>query len=169
MTDGLQWRAMRGEDMPAVSAIAAAVHTDFFEGNAVFAERLTLYPAGCFVLERAGEIAGYGISHPWTKYRIPALNTLLGRLPDDADIYYLHDIALMPEARSGGFASRVIEMMAKQAERDGFNSMALVAVNGSPGYWQKQGFAIADVPELTAKLLSYSEDARYMVRVISAL
>ncbi|GAB1583210.1 GNAT family N-acetyltransferase [Phyllobacterium phragmitis] len=168
LSGGLHWRLMRGEDIPQVSAIAAAIHEDFFEDDAVFIERLKLYPAGCMVLEGEKGLVGYGVSHPWRRFRIPALNTLLGQLPADADTYYLHDIALLPEARSGGAARRVVAMMAGQAMRDGFATMSLVAVNGSPGFWQKQGFSAADVPELGEKLLSYSSDAQYMMRELSS-
>ncbi|PRD43975.1 GNAT family N-acetyltransferase [Phyllobacterium phragmitis] len=169
MAGGRHWRLMRGEDIPRVSAIAAAIHTDFFEDDAVYIERLSLYPAGCFVLEGAGGVTGYGVSHPWMRGHVPKLNTLLGTIPPDAGTCYLHDIALMPEARSGGLAGRIVTMMAEQAMRDGFGSMSLVAVNGSSGFWRKQGFSIVDVPELAPKLLSYSDDARYMVRTLSTV
>ena len=164
---GRHWRLMRGEDIPRVSAMAAAIHTDFFEDDAIYVERLNLYPAGCFVLEAGESLIGYGISHPWRMFQIPALNTLLGSLPDGADTYYLHDIALLPEARSGGFAGRIVALMASQAMRDGFASMSLVAVNGSAGFWEKQGVSIVDVPALTNKLLSYSSDARFMMRELA--
>ncbi|PYE88714.1 GNAT family N-acetyltransferase [Phyllobacterium leguminum] len=164
MTGSRHWRLMRGEDIPAVSAMAAAIHTDFFEDDAVYIERLKLYPAGCFVLEGAGGLIGYAISHPWRQFRIPTLNTLLWQLPDDSDTYYLHDIALLPEGRSGGLAARVVAVMVEQATRDGFTTMSLVAVNGSAGFWQKQGFSIVDAPELGEKLRTYSGDARFMMR-----
>ncbi|RCS23724.1 GNAT family N-acetyltransferase [Phyllobacterium salinisoli] len=167
VTGGGHWRLMRREDIPRVSAMASAIHTDFFEDDAVYIERLKLYPAGCFVLEGTGGLIGYGVSHPWRRYRIPALNTLLGLLPDGADTYYLHDIALLPEARSGGFAGRIVTLMAEQAMCDGFGSMSLVAVNGSAVFWQKQGFSIVEAPELGEKLLSYSGDARFMMRTLS--
>jgi hypothetical protein len=44
--------------------------------------------------------------------------------------------------------------------------MSLVAVNGSERFWQHQGFAPVAVPELEAKLRSYSDDARFMVRAL---
>jgi hypothetical protein len=50
------------------------------------------------------------------------------------------------------------------AQAHGFDSLSLVAVNGSQPYWEKQGFSVQDVPQLREKLLSYSEDARFMMR-----
>jgi hypothetical protein len=42
--------------------------------------------------------------------------------------------------------------------------MSLVAVNGSAGFWRRQGFAEARVPALADKLASYGADAHFMVR-----
>lgn len=160
-----EWRRMHERDIAQVTAVANTIHLDFFEDEAVFLDRLNIYRAGCFVLARGNEILGYGISHPWKLDEVPELNSVLGSLPQDTSTYYLHDIALLPQARSGGQASRVVELMAAQAERDGFVTMALVAVNGSQGFWEKKGFAVRDLPALAQKLKSYSDDALYMVRV----
>ncbi|UZD69453.1 GNAT family N-acetyltransferase [Brucella sp. JSBI001] len=159
-----EWRRMHEQDIAGVPAVANVVHLDFFEDEAVFRDRFKLYPAGCFVLARDTEILGYGISHPWKLDTVPALNAVLGELPDDTNTYYIHDIALLPDARSSGAATRVVELMATQAERDGFVTMSLVAVNGSQGFWEKKGFVVRDLPALEEKLKSYSDDALYMVR-----
>jgi hypothetical protein len=42
--------------------------------------------------------------------------------------------------------------------------MALVAVNGSQGFWEKKGFVTRDVTALEEKLKGYSDEALYMVR-----
>ncbi len=158
------WRHMHARDIAGVMAVAEQVHPDFFEEEAVFRDRLRLYPAGCFVYARDNGILGYGVSHPWRLDTVPALNSVLEKLPEDSSTYYIHDIALLPAVRSGGVASRVIELMAAQAEADGFLTMALVAVNNSWGFWEKKGFVTRDLPALAEKLKSYSDDAFYMVR-----
>lgn len=168
MTDGIEqaeWRLLQAQDIAGVTAVANIVHPDFFEDEAVFRDRFKIYPAGCFVLAKGGEILGYGISHPWQLDSVPALNSVLGHLPKETSTYYIHDIALLPTVRSGGQASRVVELMAAQAERDGFATLALVAVNGSQGFWEKKGFIARDVPALEEKLKGYSDEAIYMARV----
>ena len=46
----------------------------------VFAERLRLWPAGCFVCaDGGGGIIGYAVSHPWRRDDAPALDALLGK------------------------------------------------------------------------------------------
>lgn len=167
MTEAMEqpeWRRMREQDIGRVTIIANRIHRDFFEDEAVFRDRFNLYPAGCFVFARDSELLGYGVSHPWKLDTVPALNAVLGKLPEDASTYYIHDIAILPEARSAGAATRVVELMAAQAETDGYVTMALVAVNGSQGFWEKQGFVTRDLPELGERLKTYSDHALYMVR-----
>lgn len=68
-------------------------------------ERFRLYPAGCRMLELDGGAAGYALSHPWV-FGAPRLNTLLGTLPAPPVTLYLHNVVLLPAARSCGAASR---------------------------------------------------------------
>lgn len=160
----MNWRAMSALDLPAVEAIAAAVHRDFYESPDVLAEKRALYPNGAHLLEIGERPVGYVLSHPWKADDIPALNRLLGGLPPDADTYYLHDLALLPVARRIGAARFIIAALARHATARGFATMSLVAVNGSAPFWARQGFVRRDLPELAGKLLSYDESALYMVR-----
>ncbi|EJM99349.1 GNAT family N-acetyltransferase [Phyllobacterium sp. YR531] len=161
----LQWRPMEVSDLASVSAMASIIHTDFFEADAVYQERLALYPNGCHVLQdKDGRLIGYAITHPWRLYTMPALNSLLGEIPDQHSTYYLHDIALMPQSRGTGAAREIVSILADHAQNSKFTTMSLIAVNGSTGFWQKQGFLPDDRPELETKLRTYSDDARFMVR-----
>jgi hypothetical protein len=90
---------MSAADLPPVMAVAEKVHPAFPEDREVFAERLRLYAAGCLVFHAGEDIAGYVVSHPWLAMNPPALNSRLGMLPDHAETYYVHDVALLPELR----------------------------------------------------------------------
>lgn len=155
---------MATADLPAIMAVAAEVHPDYPESEAVFAERLALHPAGCLVLAGAERLGGYVLSHPWRLGQVPALDSLLGALPDDADAYYIHDLALLPGARGGGAASACVDWLAVHARASGFVRMALVAVGNSAGFWRRQGFREAHDEALARKLASYDDAARYLVR-----
>ncbi|QND54026.1 GNAT family N-acetyltransferase [Phyllobacterium sp. 628] len=156
---------MEAGDLASVIAMAAVIHTDFFEDDAIYLERMRLYGKGCFVLEgENGVLFGYAITHPWQLYTTPALNSLLGQIPQQPSTYYLHDIALMPASRGSGAAPRIVAILAEQAEWEGLETMSLVSVNNSIGFWQKQGFEVVHRAELDAKLKSYSDDACFMVR-----
>jgi GNAT superfamily N-acetyltransferase len=157
------WRRMTPADLSAVNAIAAVVHAAYPEDAAVFAERLALHPGGCFVLETASGLGGYLISHPWHFKQPPALNALLGRIPQPASTYYLHDIALLPEARGSGAAATILSTLEQHAVETADN-ISLVAVGGTVRFWQRLGFEPIDSKELSQKLASYGADARYMGR-----
>jgi GNAT superfamily N-acetyltransferase len=156
---------MRADDLDAVVRVAAAGFPDHFEDRACFENRLALYPQGCFVLASEGaEAVGYLVAYPWLRDAAPALNSLIAALPEAAELLYLHDLALAPEARGGGHAGPIVERLAAQARADGWTEMALVAVNGAAPFWGRRGFFVVETPALAAKLQSYGPDARYMVR-----
>lgn len=155
---------MTPADLPGVMAVAAEVHPGYPEDEAVFAERLALYPAGCLALADAAGLAGYVVSHPWPLLQAPALNSRLGAIPATADAYYIHDLALLPRARGTGAASRVVELLAGQAHAGGLRRMTLIAVNRSAGFWQRHGFRPTHDASLDRKLASYDDDADYMTR-----
>lgn len=161
---GVAWRTLTGYDMPAVEQIAGVVHPNFFEAPEVLAERQRLYHNGAYLLEVNERPTGYVLSHPWMLGDLPPLNALLGGLPEGADTYYLHDLALLPVARRIGAATFIVDALAKHARAHGFPTMSLVAVNGSQGFWARHDFLVADAPHLEPKLLSYEPDARLMVR-----
>ncbi len=152
-------------DLSPVCALSATIHQAYPEDDAVFAERLRLYPDGCHVYEAGKSIAAYVVSHPWLVLDAPPLNSLLGKLPKVPSTYYIHDLALVPQTRGTGAATWIVRKLADHAIAKGLPAMSLVAVNGSAGFWQRQGFVQADVPALAEKLRSYrDDDARFMVR-----
>ncbi|UYQ72163.1 GNAT family N-acetyltransferase [Pelagibacterium flavum] len=155
------WRPLLPTDIPAVSAIARKVHPDFPEDDAVFADRQALGPDFCFLLEIGAAPAGYILAHPFRLGALPALNTVLGGLPEPCDTLYIHDLALLPAARGTGAARQIVQALFPLAAP--FGALSLVAVNGSVSFWTRMGFAVTDAEHLAAKLSSYAPDARYMV------
>ncbi len=155
---------MTSADLPAMFAIADVVHPNYPEDPAVFAERLTLYPYGCLVLMQGDRPVGYIVSHPWTYAQPPALNSLLGALPVPPTTYYIHDIALLPEARGTGGANAIVTRLIAQAGALGVDNISLVAVNDSVAFWTRHGFRVVPDAALDKKLRSYDADARFMVR-----
>jgi GNAT superfamily N-acetyltransferase len=161
----LSWRAMAATDLDAVAAIAAVGFPDHFEGSDCFGNRLALNPSGCFVLAGEGVAPqGYLVAYPWTENAAPSLNTLISAIPDDASVMYLHDLALDPAVRGGGWSRPIVERLAKDARAAGWPALTLVAVNDAAPFWERHGFVVADPPGMRGKLAGYGPDARYMVR-----
>ncbi len=158
------WRAMTAADLDRLLAIADIVHPAYPEDRSVFEERLALYPAGCRVAECRGEAIGYGVMHPGRLGVPPPLDTPLGELPPDADCLYLHDIALLPEARGTGLGAAVLDYAHGLAAREGWRWLALTSTPGARSYWDRVGFTPYrdGGPALTAKLESYGGGMSYM-------
>ena len=162
------WRPMKQSDLADVCRIASLCHPDFPEEDAVLEEKFNLSPLSCFILSdnesSTASVFGYCLAHPYKLNSIPALDRLLHKLPEKCDTLYIHDLALLPEAQGGGNGKKAVELLFNVAEREKFGTLSLVAVHGSQVFWQKNGFKLAEVSEmLKQKLLTYSEDARYMV------
>ena len=159
------WRPMTAADLDTVNRIAGAVHAAYPEDPVVFAERLNLYSKGCFVAANAENAVcdGYCIAHPWRLGRIPALNTLLGEIPRDADCLYVHDVAILPATRKAGLGVQVSDLLKRVAGSEGFRRLALTSVHNSQPFWERQGYRRVTTPELTRGPQSYGDDAAYMV------
>lgn len=157
------WRPMIAADLAAVIAIAEIVHVDYPESPEVFANRLALFPAGCFMAVEDGRVLGYGISHPGLVGDPPPLDTVLAALPGAADCLYVHDVALLGEARGRRLGAALAAELDGVARGHGFDRIALTAVNKSDGFWEGLGF----LPVPCAKLDSYG-DATYRVKRIGA-
>lgn len=155
------WRAMRADDLAAMAALAERIHVDYPERPEVFAERLALCPAGCLALESGGALVGYALAHPWAGAP-PPLDTLLGALPSAPDHFYLHDVALAPQARGRGEARAALAALDDAARRLVLDEMRLVAVSGSAPVWARLGFAASGAPCPA----SYGDDAVAMRRAV---
>ena len=160
------WRPMTQSDVADVIAMAAVVHPGYPEDDAVLAGRLQAFAAGCHILEKDNLAAGYLLSHPWVHGDPPKLNTLITSIPDTADCYYLHDIALLPSAQGSGAAKAAVGLVDELAQSAGFSRISLCAVNGSAPFWAARGFVPDPDPKLEARLASYGSDVRFMTRML---
>jgi N-acetylglutamate synthase-like GNAT family acetyltransferase len=120
------------------------------------------------VFDVNGKVSAYTLTHPWRYAEPPALNVMLGEIPARPSTYYIHDLALTPEARGSGAGAAIVEAVIAHAEKTGVPNLSLVAVNNSVPFWSRFGFEVVAEPKLVEKLLSYDADARFMVRKISA-
>ncbi len=161
------WRRLLIDEIRPLLEVADQVHPDLPESAEVFTERVKLFPEGCLALVRHGDgkLCGYAISHPVRARQPPALDSLLGKIPSDADQYYIHDVAVLPSFRGKGLAAEAIRQLMDVAQRHNYRATCLVSVYGTAPFWARFGF----VPEkadaaLAEKLKEYGEDAVYMLR-----
>ena len=91
---------------------------------------------------------------------------MLGTIPSPASTYYIHDIALLPQARGSGVASDIVATLITTAATVADN-LSLVAVGGTERFWRRQGFVKVEDKALARKLASYDDGACYMMRTLS--
>jgi len=162
----MDWRAMTGRDLARMDALTRIAHEEYWEDTAIFAACFDLYPAGCHVVDAGdGALGGYLIAHPGRFDTPSVLHVPLERLPEPADCYYLHDLALAPVTRGHGLAGKAVEIVVADARRAGLDTIALIAVGDAHDFWRHQGFAeIGDGLVDPAK--GYGDEARAMIRTI---
>ncbi|KAL9015288.1 MAG: hypothetical protein Q9173_000086 [Seirophora scorigena] len=163
----IAWRSMSANDIESLVRVANKIHPDLPESDQVFAERITLFPAGCLALMEddggGDELCGYVISHPIRRRQPPALDSLLGEIAPDADQYYIHDLAILPEVRGRGLARQCMEKLFAIAKR--YTSTSVVSVYGTAPFWGRFGFVVEEIDEgLKMRVLGYGDDAMYLER-----
>lgn len=162
-TDAYQWYPLLLSDLDAVNTIANAAHPGLPERPEVFAEKISLFPAGCRKLLLGSEIVGYGLSHPWMLYSIPPLDEFLRTLPQEPQCIYIHDVVVIPRARGHGAARCYVDLTKALARSIGIASLALVSVYGTDVLWSRLGFRVINGSDVNAKLGSYGTTAKYMI------
>ncbi len=158
-------RRLHDDDLHAVLKIQEAAYPELAESSVAIADRLQQAPQWCWGAEQHGQLCAYLLAHPWPATAPPPWDTPLPRLPRHSTHLYIHDLALGPQARSGGLARRLINTVLQQARHARIAEVNLVAVQSSTGFWQRQGFHIMQTPAtLGSTLASYGDDARLMWR-----
>jgi hypothetical protein len=160
------WEPMKVNDLRFVFEISKKVHPQLPEKVEVFEEKLKLFPAGCKKIMFNGHISGYVISYPWNINHIAPLDSFLICLPKNPDCIYIHDIALLPEARGYGMVYKFITEIMKIALYQNIHNLALVSVYDTTSLWKQYGFQIITNDTLGKKIESYGSTATYMVNPI---
>ncbi len=154
-----EWRRATAGDAPAIARLARAELGDYGEAADLYAERIELAPEGCHVFVTDDTVVGHCISHPWYRFAPPALHTLLGGIPTNADCWYLHDVVVAREGRGQRAVERLLPLLSEAAQAKGIATLALIAVGGADGYWSRLGFRPA-----SGGTDGFGPDAIYMER-----
>lgn len=165
--DEIKWLPLLESDISKVDRIARQVHPTLPERPEIFAEKLRLFPGGCFKFMFDGKMHGYALSHPWMLYSIPPLDDFLHTLPDNPDCLYIHDVAVLPQARGHGAAGLFIAEVAKVAQQMQIRHLACVSVYGTDVLWSRFGFRVVS-DKLRGTLTSYGESAKYLTAPCSS-
>jgi hypothetical protein len=154
-------------DVGTLLTIAARLHPTLPERPAVFAEKVRLFPEGCRKRVANGRMVGYALAHPWRSDDPPPLDGFLHRLPDDADCLFIHDIALLAQARGVHAPAEYFDHVFAVATGLRLPRAALIAAYGTARLWRRFGFTPWETPSLRQKLATYGADVIYMTRPLA--
>ena len=161
-------RPLGEADVDAVLHIQAQCYgADFVEPRDVFARRLAM-PAHCsWAAVCDGQVLAYLAAYWSRPGAITPLNGDFARY-EDASVLYLHDMAVSPSAAGQGLAGRMVQAARTKAKERGIARTALVSVQGSQAYWERQGYVTAAVENAAQQqhLASYGTGAVYMEGLI---
>jgi GNAT superfamily N-acetyltransferase len=163
------WREANASDLAEIGRLARQLHPGYPERPETFAEKRRLSPSTHFVVSRGGtELAGYACAFPWSARDIPPLDTLLEELPAAPEVLYIHDVALLAEARGKRLTEVLLAKLVAAAASHGLQALALTAVGGAERVWRRHGFLpeSADM-KMRTQLRAYAP-AIYMMRSIAA-
>ena len=163
-----QLRPLLEADVDAVLQIQTQCYgADFVEPREVFARRLQVAGQCSWAAVQGDEVLAYLAAY-WS--RPGAVTPLNGEFADyaDASVLYLHDMAVSPTAAGQGLARRMVDAAKTMARQRGVMRTALVSVQGSQAYWERQGYAVEIVKNAMHRqhLATYGPDALYMVGLI---
>ncbi len=163
-------RVMQTEDLLAVMAIQLRCYQpQFHEPRLVLQQRLVSAPNTAWVASDAQGISGYLVAYPSLLGRVTALQGLF-KQSEQPNVLYLHDLAVHPRASGQQIAAGLIAQAIRYVQREQLRGLALVAVQGSTGFWQHHGFVPVTwlAPDQQSILASYGESACYMQHLLKS-
>ncbi|MCX5389105.1 GNAT family N-acetyltransferase [Streptomyces sp. NBC_00094] len=130
------------------------------EGEAALRSRYRASPSTCFVLEHAGGFGGYLLALPYPLFRCPDLSLAEEGAAQGSNLH-LHDLVIAERARGRGLAHRMQEHLEETGRAATYQTLSLVAVNGSQVLWTTLGYRTQPGIGLPA---SYGAEAVYMTK-----
>lgn len=162
-------RPMQPPDLPWVMAVQQQCYVpEMVEDLATLQARLHAAPQHAWVAEHHGTVCAYLVGYRSVRGSLSALGATFAPTPK-GDCLYLHDLAVAPSAKGLGLGPRLVRHALQQAQAQGLAHAALVSVQDSRVFWEKQGFQAwqAPTPEQQALLATYSGPAWYMTQALS--
>jgi len=134
-------RPLTRHDIDALHALEAESYLpSLHESDAAFRRLIELFPegaVGCFDDEG---MCGYALGVPLTAGSTLPLRSPLDRIPDAADTFYIHDVAVAARCRGRGIGRLLATRLLDVAAARGLTRSELVSVQGSAPFWERFGF-----------------------------
>lgn len=164
-------RPLDAHDVDSLLHVQTICYGDqFLESRDTFAQRLGCAHQCSLGVVRAGERAlkAYLAAYWSNPGKITPLDGEFTPPADSTQVLYLHDMSVLPELAGQGVARHLVQHAFAQARRRGLQQAALVSVQGSQAYWERQGFSVCPVidAQQSLHLETYGDGAVYMTAAL---
>lgn len=160
-------RPLQAHDVESLLQVQTVCYgEDFMESREVFAQRLACdhhCSIGVVQPPDAG-LKAYLAAYWSSPGKITPLDGHFTPPASGEQVLYVHDMSVLPELAGQGVARYLLQHVMQQARQRGLRQAALVSVQGSQAYWERQGFSVYPVKDAQqwANLQTYGEGAVYM-------
>ena len=140
-SSALRFRHLTSADIDALHQLEAESYLPaLHESDEAFLRLIDLFPEGAFGYFDDDGLCGYGFGVPLRSGATLALRSPLDRVPEGADTFYIHDVAVAARCRGQGVGRRLATALLDLARARGFRTSELVSVQGSSPFWERFGF-----------------------------
>jgi ribosomal protein S18 acetylase RimI-like enzyme len=135
-------RRLTGDDVNAVAALEReAFAPELHESADALRRLIELFPEGAFGCFDEDGLCGFAFGVPLRAGTTLALGLPLDEVPQDADTFYIHDVAVASRCRRLGVGRLLAGHLLSAARARGLRRAELVSVQGSAPFWARFGFA----------------------------
>lgn len=166
-----QLRALQAHDVQHLLQVQTICYGNGFqESQAVFEQRLRCAHHCSIGVVQPGDdrLKAYLAAYWSNPGKITPLDGCFAPPAAGEQVLYLHDMSVLPELLGQGIARHLLQHAMGQARQRGLRQAALVSVQGSRSYWERQGFSACPVIDAQqyAHLATYGEGALYMTATL---
>ena len=164
-------RGLNARDVDCLLHVQTICYGDeLLESREVFAQRLTA-PHHCSVgvVHASDHTLKAYLAAYWSNLgKITPLDGHFTVPTANDPVLYLHDMSVLPELAGQGVARYLVQHLMHHARQRGLRQAALVSVQGSQTYWERQGFSVSPVldAQQSMHLETYGDGALYMTAAL---
>jgi GNAT superfamily N-acetyltransferase len=137
----VNFRPLTRDDIAGLHRLEAESYLpSLHESDEAFIRLIELFPEGALGCFDEDGLCGYGFGVPLRAGSTLELRSPLEKIPDDADTFYVHDVAVAERCRGRGVGRALATRLLDLAHERGFTRSELVSVQGSAPFWERFGF-----------------------------
>ena len=168
---GWMVRALTLQDVESLLHVQTVCYGDaFLESREVFAQRLACaYHCSLGVTTQVGGPLQAYLAAYWSNLgKVTPLDGAFTPPAAAEQVLYLHDMSVLPALAGQGVARMLVQQAFAAARQRGLRQAALVSVQNSRTYWERQGFSVCEVTDAQQliHLETYGEGALYMTAML---